>query len=904
MPPVVLVLPLIGALEIPLAGIIFSLATSVLLPLVQNVLFGKPEVPGAPKPSLSTTVRGATETRKVIVGEVLTGGVLVYAETGDSTNAKTNGTLHCVVALAGHECDSISDVYLDDKKSDNPVFFADNSGLPLVHVFKHLGSPNQTVDVELQSRLPQWDSTHRLRGICYVYVNLDWQVSPVTFRAGIPNIRALTKGAKCYDPRTGQTVWTRNSALIVRYWITSSDGFNADDDEVDDDLISAAANICDETVDGQVRYTCDGVISLDERPLDVLENLLATMAGACVYSQGKFRIFAGAATSKSVTIDRSWLRDKIMIDPRIARQDLFNAVRGTFLNDQKDYQLADFPPIKNSTYAAQDGETLYRDISLKYVRDAQTAKRPQRIAKIHLEKSRQGIKATIPCNFKALGVRAWDVIGITEELLGWSDKEFRVLQWTLAEGGGIDLVVQEEAAASYNWANGSATSIDPSPDTNLNDPFQIDPPGTPMVTESLIETRQGAGVASVATVTWGESPDAFAFRYKVQYKLHASSTWLTAGETEETQFQIQDLGAGNYDFRVAARNQFGTLSAWSTTTKQLKGLTAPPTVVSGFNLIIRNGQAHLSWTRATDLDVLNGGFIKIRWAPATSGVVWGTSIDLVQLSGSANEAAVPAVTGTYLARFVDSTGNISTADAAVVTTLPDVLAMNVVQTATESTAFSGSKTNTVKVGSVLQLDGASVEGFYAFNSGSVDLGAVVGSSRVTVNIVVSVFDVGDTIDSRLTNIDTWSNIDGSATGTEATAEVQVRVTNDDPAGSPTWSGWMPFVAADFTCRAFQFRLRLTTTDISFNIAVSTLSVTIDMPDRTVPFDVTTSAVGDTTVPFSPPFMAVPAVGLTIQNETAGDTVQEVSRTAGSYVFAIRNAGNRVARNVSGIARKY
>jgi hypothetical protein len=899
MPPIVIALPIIGAVTISTAEIAITLATSVLLPLITSLLFGKPVVPTAPKPSLSQTIKGSVEARRIIYGEMVTGGVLVYAETARGPGGN-NQALHTVVAFAGHECDSISDVYFDDKLSTDPIFIA-SGGSPLYLINKHLGTATQTVDTTLQSEIPKWDSSHRLQGICYLYTRLYWQNQPATFRSGIPDIRAKIKGKKVYDPRTGVTAWSNNAALCTRDYLVTA--FGVSDAEIDDALVIAAANICDEVVGGQARYTCDGVGALDEKPLDVLEDLVTCMAGAVVYSQGKFRIYAGAAGTKTVTIDRTWLRDQISVDARPARQDLFNAVRGTFTDPGNDWQSADFPPLTNPTYAAQDGETIYRDIALRFTVDS-TKVRPQRIGKIFLEKSRQGIRVTVPCNFSALAIAPWDVIGITEPLLGWTDKDFRVIKWTLAEGGGVDLVCQEEAASSYDWNDGDATVIDAAPDTNLNDPFDVDPPGTPMVVETLVETRAGAGVASLATITWGASDDGFAKRYRVQYKLHAASTWKTAGETEDLEFEILDLAAGTYDFQVAAINSFGTLSAYSSVSKTLVGLTAPPVTVSNFNLVIRNGQALLSWSRATDLDVLHGGYVQIRWSPATSGATWATAIDMVRVAGSATEASVAAATGSYLARFVDSSGNISATDAVVTTTLPDILGMNVVATQAEATGWTGSKTNTVKSGSVLQLDGASSEGYYAFSAG-IDIGSVQ-TSRVTANLAVSVFDVGNLIDARLDPIDSWASFDGSATGAEATAELQVRTTNDDPAGSPTWSAWVPVVIADFTCRAFQFRLHLTTTDLSFNVAVSTGSVTVDMPDRVQSGSSTSSSSADTTVTFPAAFKSTtPRIGFTIRSAATGDYIDLVSVGATSFAYNVRNSSSaRVAKTVDWLAKAY
>ena len=55
------------------------------------------------------------------------------------------------------------------------------------------------------------------------------------------------------------------------------------------------------------------------------------------------------------------------------------------------------------------------------------------------------------------------------------------------------------------------------------------------------------------------------------------------------------------------------------------------------------------------------------------------------------------------------------------------------------------------------------------------------------------------------------------------------LSDDDPAGSPTWSAWMPFFVADFTCRAAKFKLDLASGSATHNIAVSTLAIDIKVP---------------------------------------------------------------------------
>lgn len=120
--------------------------------------------------------------------------------------------------------------------------------------------------------------------------------------------------------------------------------------------------------------------------------------------------------------------------------------------------------------------------------------------------------------------------------------------------------------------------------------------------------------------------------------------------------------------------------------------------------------------------------------------------------------------------------------------------------------------------------GTVLSGTYDFDSGF-DLGSV-RRIRLTTEIGALVVNVLDTIDSRTLPIDQWESVDGTE-GASADAQIWVRYTDDDPAGSPAWSDWQRLDAAEFKARGFQFQARLSTADPAFNIFVDTLEVHAD-----------------------------------------------------------------------------
>lgn len=124
-------------------------------------------------------------------------------------------------------------------------------------VTKHLGAADQAADAALVAAFPnEWTANHRLRGRAYVYVKLDFDEN--WWPSGIPNIKAVVRGKKVYDPRSGLTAWSDNWALCLRDYIVSPQGLNA---TIDNANIIAEANICDELVYANAAVTISASVA-------------------------------------------------------------------------------------------------------------------------------------------------------------------------------------------------------------------------------------------------------------------------------------------------------------------------------------------------------------------------------------------------------------------------------------------------------------------------------------------------------------------------------------------------------------------------------------------------------------------------------------------------------------------
>jgi len=361
----------------------------------------------------------------------------------------------------------------------------------------------------------------------------------------------------------------------------------------------------------QPRYTCDGMFSAESDPREIL-SAIAT-AGAAklpVFSQGKWRWFCGSYRTPDLPINEDDLRSKLQVRPRIQRSDLFNAVRGVYTDPAKSWQPTDFPAVHNPYYSAQDdggkvykaawsGATtyslddiveesgvyyislqdnnlnhqppdptwwavysfkhIYRDIELPFTTDSIRA---QRLAKIVLEKSRQGITVVWPGKLTVFPVMPLDTVQVSVSALGWSAKPFQVISRTLTKDFGVDLELQEEADACYDWAYGDATVEDPAPDTDLPRPYVVPAPANLTLTERLY--KDGRQYQSKIVATWDGPADYSIKEYVVEAALQGSDVWYSCGPpTIQTRMEIPSVPRGQYTIRVKAVNLYQCSSDWT-----------------------------------------------------------------------------------------------------------------------------------------------------------------------------------------------------------------------------------------------------------------------------------------------------------------------------------------------------
>ena len=910
-------------------GTIVSFGLSV----ITRALAPKPKAPNLREEGRKHVVRSSIEAHQIGYGTAMVSGPLIFAESAGPSNE----FLHLVVPVAGHEIEAIDSVWLNDVEILNSQL--DGSGNVTSERFKdharirkHLGGETQSADSALVSEVANWTADHRGRGTAYVYLRLKWNQD--IFPTGIPNMRAVIRGRKVWDPRSdpgnpGVRSFSNNAALCQLDYLMSDFGFGVPLAEIHEPSWIAAANVCDEDVElagsptvTQKRYTCDGSFQVDQKPAAIMEDLLTASAGAMVYQQGTFRGYAGAPTAATGTLDESDLRGPIDVTPRPSRSESFNAIRGTFVDadDAKaPYSLTDFPPITNATFESQDGgERVFNEIELPFTTNKTRA---QRLANLYLQRARQGITVRFPAKLTKLDIATWDVVTVSIARLGWANKEFRVLEWALAEDGGVDLTLQEEAAAVYDFDPADEIAVDPAPDTNLPNPFTMAPPlslDLASGTNELLVMGDGT-IVSRLRLDWVAPADTFIDSYEIEWRDTSrgeSYQPILRAHAASTQAFLSPARDGDlYDVRVRAVNALGVRSTWTEAAGHLVvGKTAPPSDVTSFTI----DGGTFTWIEVDDLD-LAGYLLRFHQGINKS---FGNSIALhsgIVTASPFTPEILPSGQVTFLIKAIDTSRNLSDGTAFIITDLGDALVANVVETIDfKALGWPGTIANgTVDGGGDLiaddtgdfMWDPAAGRDMWTFDSvllyqGAFEKMTYVDSFTPSKAAAGSILTIPFTAQGDSISIEyrrwgpdaMWSSVSGEPMWNPAAGTSMWRV----PAYQP-WPGSVVAVNDRYDLRAIA----------GFGVPqgkISQLTPTIDVPDIVERLNDVTLAAGGTRLPLTETYTTtIENVSVTLQDDggaAVGVKVVDKNKDLGPLIQGLDDLGAGTAASIDATVQGY
>ena len=905
----------------------------------------------------------------IIYGTRKVGGNIVFLETSGADNQY----LFMVLVLGEGEIDGIDSLFVNDQQvtlsgsladnvqrtvaSSDVNFYDTENSNSLITVEPHFGTDTQEASFLISSGLlgaggGSWGDDHKLGGLAYLALRFEWNADKF---GSLPNVQAVVRGRKVYDPRLDTTVggsgshrqndsttWAYSDNPIIQlldYLRNDRFGMGIADSYFDSNFSDwkTASNVCDtqitpfsgaSQIDLMNSHT---VVDSSKKAIDNVKDFVRGSRSYLNFSAGKYNILVETTGTASITLDEDNILGGISVISK-NKNSRYNRVIVNFINPDKNYQsdTAQFPPVdetglatadKFATMQAEDGGLLLEgrfDFSM-----LTSPYQAQEMAEIILRRSRSSLNISLKADASALELSIGDIVNITHATPSFSAKPFRVQGMTINADHTISLQCSEHQESYY--AFGLQIAVPEIPDTNLPNPFLVGTPSITVADELRVLNEEAISVLTVDA----SSSDLFATDFEVQAKKTTDTNYINLGKASGRRFELVNVeDDAIYDVRARTITSVSR-SVFIATQHQIVGKTAPPETVTNFSINIVNTEAHLSWTPVGDLDLSH---YRIRHSrDTTASANYANAVDLInKVSRPANTAVVPAMTGTYFIKAVDKLGNESLDATSSVAIIQEIKDLNLVATSTQHPTFSGTKTSTVVVGNELRL-GTSIlfdsgagnfdttgglfdggggtvasSGTYDFDT-HIDVGGVF-TSRVTANVTMSRVDFGVQFDDATGFFDDREGLfDGDANEFgDTNCELQIATTEDDPASaSPTYTAFRKFFVGDYKARGFKFRALLTTTDSEATPSVSALSVTVDMPDRVIADNDIASGTGSKVITFSPTFKALQGVGISAQNLTSGDYYAITSKSTSGFTITFYNSSDAVVnRTFDYVAKGY
>ncbi len=785
--------------------------------------------------------------------------------------------------------------------------------LSKVTIKKYTGAPGQDLSGELQSRFPGLiNSAHKFSGIACLLVDLEYDEN--AFTTGVPNISAVMRGARVYDPRTGTTAWSQNPALCVNDWAQYQYGGDCAADEIDSASVIAAANACDVLhtyVDSASNsstvpmFRCNYVAKLDVSPETHLAELVESMAGKWAWAGGRLRVRAGTYQTPVAAIDEAWLSNTggIQVVPEVGVHELINSYRVTIADDSANYNQTELPILAPSAYLTEDGSELSAEIEMGAVTFAPQA---QHIAGVMLRDQRDGLTVTMTLNMRAWQLEVFDTVYVSLARYGWVNKAFEVLRWSHAPASGITVALKETGASIFS-PDSVFNAGDQIENTKLPKPWDLPEIAGLTAASGTYELIIAADGSIITRVKLTFDP--------IQNQSVLVGGWIEVGWSDGGDWSYQEFPGGSsvvyltglrdgaaYMITARCKNRLASGNWCPQISHTVIGKTEPPPQVDTFTIetqpdgtrVIRGG--YTSANRPVDL----AGY-RIRYRQGLGPFTWAEMTPFQNESGFFT--ALPIETNQILAGAytlaivgVDTTGNESAVPLMISSTLPNPRLGDALDFySCEALGWPGTLSNgVIDVEQGLPVVRASDQATWAtlpstwaawtrwvwdpytswtYTTPTDDFGAVV-----QVLPVVTVVAVGNYV------VEERHSSDGS-----------------------TWSAWAA-IASPFTARYVQLRVTVTAvgptgagvtqiTQISSMSVVYTGKVTQETGNDISPAALTGGnriGVGDIRLPVARSYAKISRVSVTIQSVTGNWSWVLVDKTVGGPRVQIYNASGVLA----------
>ncbi len=637
-----------------MANIFKSLERSILRPIGNAISGVFKWIAGIEDPEdprgLEVGREGSNINLPVVYGQRLVGGVTVHkwvtssvsGLTGITSVNRTNAYLHMIVAFCHGEIESFEEMYFNGDLSTDDQF--NNS----FYFQMRTGAEGQSVISEAVTNIPNWENTSIGNRVAYGYFCF-YQDEDQTIWRGEPEIQAIIKGRKVYDPRTDTTAWSRNNALCSLDYLTDNlYGRGLALNQIGVTQFENKADFCDETTESTItttqwlqgldkripptpntvvstieipRYQMDAIIDTSDTLLNNYRRLLQSFRAFPRRSNGVVSLEVETSGSPVMTFDSALGQINGSINwTHGGQRDRYNAFTVTFPNESNRYERDEvtYPDPESTLYEdwleEDNNKELDGSLDINTISSKSAA---LQTAEIAAKRSRFGGRLSVNVDSRATVLDGGDIIGISDESYGWTNKPFRVDTANELSNNTFDLELVEHENSVYPWSGSEWGQVDGG--TWLGNPYLPESPTDLVITPDLT-------LATTGTLTWTSVDDNFVRSYDVSIDLiDGGTTQIKKDNTRGTRYVIPLLDIGEYNINVYAISTLGYRSDAS---------------VVNFTLVIPGAPTSIALT-AGDWD--------INAAPQLTGVGLGTSFefDFVLGDGTGHTPTVQAQGTTY-----------------------------------------------------------------------------------------------------------------------------------------------------------------------------------------------------------------------------------------------------------------
>lgn len=544
----------------------------------------------------------------VVYGSAFTGGPII-----DAYLTPDQKTMYYVVALSevtDNGTISYGDIYYDGKlvqfgsdgsggttkvtalinnnvsptQSDTRV-----NGFLNIYLYKN-GSTGATSGTNTTQNaydvFPGWgSSTYAMTDCAFAVIKVVYSTD-----AGTTSLGSLTAQVK--NTESGQTAGSgiyRPGTALKDYMMNTRYGCAIPLAQIDTASLDDVNTYSDQTITvtggpspTQARYRINGPLDTAQNCLTNLQYLVDTCDSWLQYSelQGKWKVVLNKAYTQTPNaqtlndlflVNSSNLVGGIEISP-IDLNETYNQVEVAYPNlnvkDQTDYQIINLFDT-NPSLLSQNEAVNRLNITLPLVNNAVQAKY---LAARRIYQSREDLVVSFRTDYSGIQVEAGDVVRITHETYGWTDKLFRVSE-VIEEKDTNGNLFASFRAFEYNatvYVDDPVADFIPAFNTGLKDPNIISAPCDPIITnftntdglvtgfdvESCVPEE---GLVLYMDFNYGNNSNVLEHRlYRTVQQSNGTpftnSPDVANANVTPVNITVNDLTSGNYYWSVTARN--------------------------------------------------------------------------------------------------------------------------------------------------------------------------------------------------------------------------------------------------------------------------------------------------------------------------------------------------------------